>query len=64
MPYVISSAISRIEYNELTRELMVTFTSGRNYTYYGVPREVYVAFVNSSSKGQYFNDYIKDRYGR
>jgi len=63
MPYVSSSAIVRIEYNELSHELQVTFTGGRTYTYYGVPREVYVRFINAPSKGQFFNEYIKDRYG-
>jgi hypothetical protein len=62
MPHVISSAIARIEYDELSRELQVTFVGGRTYTYYDVPRDVYVGFVNAPSKGQYFNDRIKDRY--
>jgi hypothetical protein len=63
MPYVIAStAIARIEYDDLSQQLEVKFTSGRSYTYYGVPREVYLAFVNASSKGQYFNAHIKDRY--
>ena len=64
MPLVSSTAITRIEYNEFTRELLVTFTSGNTYTYYGVPRDVYERFLHASSKGQFFNDYIKDRYGR
>lgn len=64
MPYVTSSAIARIEYNELSRELEVMFTSGRTYTYYGVPKEIYVAFISTSSKGQFFNDHIKDQYSR
>jgi hypothetical protein len=38
--------------------------SGNTYTYYGVPKDVYERFLHASSKGQFFNDYIKDRYGR
>jgi hypothetical protein len=64
MPAVASSAILRIEYNEFTRELNVTFMSGNTYTYYGVPKDVYERFLHASSKGQFFNDYIKDRYDR
>jgi KTSC domain len=64
MPAVASSAILRIEYNEFARELHATFTSGNTYTYYGVPKDVYERFLRAASKGQFFNDYIKDRYGR
>jgi hypothetical protein len=62
MPTVSSSAIQRIEFDELTHRLYITFTSGKTYTYYGVPRSVYERFVNAGSKGSFFNDHIKDRY--
>jgi hypothetical protein len=65
VPYVIAStAIARIEYDDLSHRLLVTFTSGRSYTYYDVPRGVYWEFASASSKGQFFNAYIKDRYDR
>ena len=59
---VTSTAVAQIEYDELSQELIVTFTSGRTYTYYGVPREVYPRFLNAESKGQFFNEHIRDRY--
>lgn len=62
MPYVESSAIRRIAHDEASRELRVTFTSGKTYIYYGVPRATYEAFIDSPSKGQFFNEHIKDRY--
>jgi hypothetical protein len=62
MPTVGSSAIREIEFDELTHRLYVTFTSGKTYTYYRVPRSVYQRFVHAASKGMFFNDYIKDRY--
>lgn len=62
MPYVSSSAISRIEYDDNTRRLFITFQHGETYTYYGVPRHVYDAFLRAASKGRFYNDYIKDRY--
>lgn len=62
MPYVTSTAISKIEYDELARELIVTFVSGRTYIYDDVPRDLYINFINAPSKGQFFNEYIKDQY--
>jgi hypothetical protein len=62
MPRVDSSAISRIEYNAFARELLVVFTTGRTYTYFGVPPEVYEQFGRASSKGAFFNFMIRDRY--
>ena len=58
-----STAIGRIAYTADDRELDVTFIgSGRTYTYIGVEPEVHEAFVRASSKGQYFNARIRDRY--
>jgi len=51
MPAVASSAILRIEYNEFTRELHVTFTSGNTYTYYGVPKDVCERFLTLLQRG-------------
>jgi hypothetical protein len=62
MPRVASSAIARIEYNAFERELLVVFTTGRIYTYFGVSPEVYEQFGRASSKGAFFNLMIRDRY--
>jgi len=62
MPQVASSVISRIEYSAPTRELHVVFTTGRTYTYFAVPAEIYHQFVRSASKGNFFNAMIRDRY--
>jgi len=44
-------------------QMFVTFReSGKTYTFCRVPEGVYEAFISASSKGQYFNDHIKDRY--
>jgi hypothetical protein len=45
-----------------TRELKVTFVSGRLYVYEDVPPEVAAAFRNARSKGTFFNHEIRDRY--
>lgn len=60
MPFVRSSAISRIEWNNGT--LSIWFHESGRYNYYGVPESVYNAFLAASSKGGFFNDHIKDRY--
>ena len=62
MPRVESSMTRRIEYDEAARELDITFTSRKTYTYADVPKTVYERFLKAPSKGQFFNDYIKDEY--
>lgn len=62
MPQTVSSVISRIDYNASARELHVTLTSGRRYTYFSVPAEVYYQFCRAASKGEFFNTLIRDRY--
>jgi hypothetical protein len=60
MPYVSSSAMSRIEWDNGT--LSIWFTDSGRYDFYGVPESVYQAFLASRSKGRFYNDNIKDRY--
>lgn len=62
MPQTASSAISRIDYSAPLRTLHVTFTSGRVYSYFAVPAEVYFQFCRAASKGEFFNAMIRDRY--
>jgi len=61
MPHVNSSAISRIEWSDGV--LSIWFTGSGRYDYPGVPESVYLAFLAARSKGQFYNDLIKDRYG-
>jgi hypothetical protein len=57
-----STAIRRIMYDPIDRELWVTFVSGRQYVYFGVPQEKFSAFSHASSRGGFFNREIRDRY--
>lgn len=58
-----STAIQRIDYDPDKREMFVTFVpTGKTYVYFGVPEDVYSAFLAAASRGQYFNYYIRDRY--
>jgi hypothetical protein len=49
-------------YSPDTRELKVTFVSGRLYVYEDVPPKVAAAFRSARSKGTFFNHEIRDRY--
>ena len=65
MPYVNSTAIARIEHDPNSRHLQIWFReSSGPYTYFNVPESVYRAFLTAPSKGQYFNDHIRDQYSR
>lgn len=63
MPRLDSSAIRRVTYNPTTQKMNVQFVGkGKQYTFVGVPEDVYDDFINSSSAGQFFNDNIKNDY--
>ena len=57
-----STAIRDIRYNTERDQLQVTFTSGRVYVYLNVPESVYAAFTSSTSKGAFFNRFVRDRF--
>ena len=57
-----STAIADIEYDDKRQRLTVTFVTGRIYEYVDVPAEVAASFHSASSKGGFFNGYIRDRY--
>jgi hypothetical protein len=63
MHYFNSTAVRAATYNPGTGTLTLWFTSsGRGYDYYGVPMHVFEGLLSASSKGTYFNAYIRDRY--
>lgn len=65
MPTFISSAIRRAEYDPSSKVLQIWFAeSGGPYDYYGVPQHIFEGLCKAGSKGTYFNDYIRDQYGR
>jgi lysyl-tRNA synthetase class 2 len=57
-----STAVRDIRYNSERTQLQVTFVTGRTYVYLDVPETVYAAFTASTSKGTFFNRFIRDRY--
>jgi len=57
-----SSVVRTITYEIDHSRLTVTFVSGRIYEYYLVPPSVAAAFQKATSKGTYFNKFIRDHY--
>lgn len=57
-----SSALSSARYNPDTRQLDVTFVSGRTYSHEGVPVEVYEGLVGADSPGRYYAQAVKGTY--
>jgi hypothetical protein len=55
-----SSAIRFIGYDGYT--LAVVFRNTGRYDHPGVPYEVYAGLMQASSKGRYYNRFIRGRY--
>ena len=62
MPVVESSVIRFVRYDPRKNALLITFTSGKTYIYLDVPQKVYDAFMKADSKGEFFNEEIRDQY--
>jgi hypothetical protein len=63
MPYVQSSAIESLAYDQAGHHLRATFRgSGRTYEYDEVPQELYDALIFADSIGAFFNAHIRDRF--
>ena len=57
-----SSMLSACEYDDETKELIVTFSNGKDYTYEDVDKGTYDNLINATSAGKYFNsvkNYLK-----
>jgi hypothetical protein len=57
-----SSVIRAFHYDPTHHRLELQFVSGRRYRYYDVPEETYAAMRRAFSKGQFFNNHIRERY--
>jgi hypothetical protein len=60
MPHVQSSLMTFVKYDDDAGELDITFTSGKTYRYRDVPPDVYDELLDAESKGEYFNENIKN----
>lgn len=57
-----SSVIRGFTYDPASRELLVTFTTGRRYIYSNVPAEEADRFRGAFAKGVHFNRFIRGNY--
>ena len=57
-----STVIKDFDYDADTRELEITFVTGRVYVYSAVPEDVFEGFLAASSKGEFFNAEIRNVY--
>lgn len=62
MPYVNASAITAVERDDRTMQLRITFRKSGTFIFYGVPKEVYEAFLRARSKGLFFSERIRKHY--
>jgi hypothetical protein len=62
MPPLQSSMMTFVKYDDDACELDITFTSGKTYRYLEVPVEIYEGLLDAESKGEFFNDHIKDEF--
>lgn len=60
--HVSSSNIAAIGYDSGSETLEVEFLNGSVYQYYNVSEIIYEQLMQSSSKGQFFNTYVKNAY--
>jgi hypothetical protein len=55
-----SSSIGYLGYDARKQILEVIFNNGRGYKYYELPKTLYMQLLNASSKGRFFNKYIRE----
>lgn len=57
--FVSSSNLRSVGYDSDEETLEIEFHNGGIYQYFGVPEHRYEGLMNASSKGSYFDSYIK-----
>jgi hypothetical protein len=57
-----STVIRSFDYDPDSQQLWIRFVSGKLYIYQGVPEDIHDGLSSARSKGEFFNDAIRDRY--
>lgn len=57
-----STVLATVGYEEACQRLQLEFRSRAIYHYFEVPAAVHQALLNAESKGNYFNQAIRDRF--
>jgi hypothetical protein len=58
-----SAVIKSFQYDIERRALTIIFQTRRCYTYTNVPPETYFSMKSAFSKGEFFNEHIRDNFG-
>jgi hypothetical protein len=61
-PAMPSTVIRSYRYDPARCQLAVVFQSGRRYVYEDVPNEVFESMKRAFSKGEFFNNHVRDQY--
>lgn len=62
MVAVHSEAMSAVGYDAGSRKLKIRFQQGHSYDFCNVPPSIHEGLMSATSKGSYYNRYIRDRY--
>lgn len=57
-----SSCVARVDYNFEEGSMIVAFQQRGTYKYFDVPFDEFMNFQGASSRGTYFNLYIRDQF--
>lgn len=57
-----SSNLKGFFHNSKKRELFILFNTNRTYKFLAIPDNIVVGLANASSKGVYFNEYIRYKF--
>lgn len=57
-----STVIRSYSYDAKSQGLTIVFQSGRRYLYHGVPETVISEMKRAFSKGEFFNQHIREHY--
>jgi hypothetical protein len=59
---VVSTVFTSVAYDEGTRQLYLTFHSGKTYHYFEFPAHQYDEFLVAESHGKYFRTNIRGKF--
>ena len=59
--HIESKVIKHVCYHPFTSILEITFKSDEKYTYFSVPKSVFLQLVSSKSKGESFHELIRSK---
>ena len=59
---VVSSAIDALGYDKDKQQMFIKFKQGDTYIFCRVPEGIHQSLMSASSKGSYYDNFIKDKF--